>query len=605
MSQKPNKKFMSKLSLIAGSIFILSAIAVTTTSASGEKTESSVKAGTCTEHGIANNECFICDSSLREKGRLWCKEHSRYEDRCFICHPDLKDNARLFCEEHGLYEDECFACHPDVKKQARPAITGKRDSDHSSKLKQCSEHGVPASKCFICDPSLREKGRLWCKEHNRYEDRCFICHPELKDSKRLFCEEHDLYEDECYFCHPELEETTGIPNKASSKDRPVLLCNEHRVPEHECGICQPELAADLKPGESMKVRFVSEQSISKAGLRTARPSVSLSAPRIEAFCEVNYNGNEMARITPLASGVIQRVLANIGARVEAGDVLVEVNSAEIAEAKAAYLSAIADVQVKEMASKREEKLVKEKISATREFQEAKASFDIATLAQSTAHQRLLNYGFTEEEIEQIEKAHDSSSSFSVRAPFSGTLILREAVVGEVVSPGDALFTLANLNSMWLELSIPANQANFVEQGLDVQASFNSRAGVVSEGNIFWVATSIDERSRMLKARAIIPNDGGKIKAGMFGQAVIKTGQATKTFCIPKDAIQRLEGNPYLFVKEGVDLLALRRVVLGNVNDSRVDILLGISETDQIVVQGSFIAMSEFLKSRLGAGCTDD
>ena len=597
--------FKFKLSLIMASIFIISVLALTINTASGEKAEGASQVGMCKEHGIATSECYICDSSLREKGRLWCKEHNRYEDRCFICHPDLKDSARLFCEEHGLYEDECFVCNPSAKKPDQSAKEGKQDAAQPSELKQCSEHGVPASKCYICDSSLREKGRLWCKEHNRYEDRCFICHPELKDSNRLFCEEHDLYEDECYFCHPELEETTGIPNKASSKDRPVLLCNEHRVPEHECGICQPELAADLKPGESMKVRFVSEQSISKAGLRTARPSVSLSAPRIEAFCEVNYNENEMARITPLASGVIQRVLANIGARVEAGDVLVEVNSAEIAEAKAAYLSAIADVQVKEMASNREEKLVKEKISAAREFQEAKASYDIAVLTQCTARQKLLNYGFMDEEIEQIEKAHDSSSSFAVRAPFSGTLVLRDAVVGEVVSPGDALFTLANLNSMWLELSIPANQANFVEQGLDVQASFNSRAGVVSEGNLFWVATSIDERSRMLKARAIIPNEDGKIKAGMFGQAVIKTGQATKTFCIPKDAIQRLEGNPHLFVKEGVDLLALRRVVLGNVNDSRVDVLSGISETDQIVVQGSFIAMSEFLKSRLGAGCTDD
>lgn len=605
MSQKPNKKFMSKLSLIAGSIFILSAIAVTTTSASSDKAESSVKTGMCSEHGIANNECFICDSSLREKGRLWCKEHDRYEDRCFICHPDLKDSARLFCEEHGLYEDECFVCHPDVSNPVHSSKTEKLDSSHSSKPKQCSEHGVPASKCFICDSSLRDKGRLWCREHDRYEDRCWICHPELKEDNRLFCEEHSLYEDECYFCHPEIENSAGVSEKTASKDRPILFCNEHQVPEIECGICQPDLASDLKPGESMKIRFASEQSISKAGLRTARPSESLYAPRIEAFCEVNYNENKLARITPLASGVIQRVLANIGDKVEAGDVLVEVNSAEIAEAKAAYLAAIADEQVKELASKREEKLVKEKISAARDFQEAKARYDIAVLAQGTARQQLLNYGFTEKEIDQIKEAHDSSSSFAVRAPFSGTLVTRGAVIGEAVSPGDALFTLANLNSMWLELSIPANQAGFVEQGLEVEVSFDSRAGVVAKGNLFWIATSIDERSRMLKARAIIPNTDEKIKAGMFGRAKIKTDQASRAYSIPKDAIQRLEGNPYLFVKEAEDLLALRRVVLGNVNGSRVDVLSGVNESDQIVVQGSFIAMSEFLKSRLGAGCVDD
>ena len=107
-----------------------------------------------------------------------------------------------------------------------------------------------------------------------------------------------------------------------------------------------------------------------------------------------------------------------------------------------------------------------------------------------------------------------------------------------------------------------------------------------------------------KARAVIPNDDGKIKSGMFGKARIETEQATKTFRIPKDAIQRLDGKPYLFVKEDADLFALRRIVVRNVTGSEIDVLTGINETDQVVIQGSFIVMSEFLKSRLGAGCTD-
>jgi hypothetical protein len=83
------------------------------------------KQGKCKPHKAAKADCFICDPSLRDKGRLWCKEHSRYEDRCFLCHPEIKEAGRLYCEEHGLYEDECFLCHPELKKTGKPAAPGK------------------------------------------------------------------------------------------------------------------------------------------------------------------------------------------------------------------------------------------------------------------------------------------------------------------------------------------------------------------------------------------------------------------------------------------------------------------------------------------------
>ena len=56
----------------------------------------------CAAHGAPKELCFICDPSLREKGRLWCEEHKRYEDRCFECHPELRDKNRLWCNEHSL-----------------------------------------------------------------------------------------------------------------------------------------------------------------------------------------------------------------------------------------------------------------------------------------------------------------------------------------------------------------------------------------------------------------------------------------------------------------------------------------------------------------------
>jgi len=115
--------------------------------------ETGVGSAKCAVHGARKDLCFICDASLRDKGRLWCGEHGRYEDRCWECHPELKDVSRVYCKEHSLYEDECFLCHPELQKgRSRAADVGP-----ASAVLQCKEHGVPELECGICHPELLDQ----------------------------------------------------------------------------------------------------------------------------------------------------------------------------------------------------------------------------------------------------------------------------------------------------------------------------------------------------------------------------------------------------------------------------------------------------------------
>jgi len=471
-------------------------------------------------------------------------------------------------------------------------------------------HDSPGETCFICDPSERETGRLWCAEHDRYEDRCWLCHPELEEKGRLWCDEHSLYEDECHLCRPELKAEDEKSSKAAPRNQgaaPVLMCNEHQVPEEECGICQPQLAADLYPGGELKVRFESVQSASKAGIRTSPASAIEAQSSIPAICEVTYNENELARITPLAPAIVRRVFVDVGADVKAGDVLVELHSAFVASSKSAFVSAVVDLNLKEVARERERRLAEKKISSEKEVQEADAACRTAELTLSTTRQRLLNLGFTNEEVEAISKEQDSSATLLVRAPYDGTIVEREAVVGEAVAPGDDLFTLANLDTMWLSLSIPADKARFIKRGLTVEATFFGHTDAEFAGTLTWVNTSIDERTRMLRARAVVDNVTRTLMAGMFGEARVLLGKAGAAVSIPPGAVQRYEKQPYVFVKVEDDLYSLRRVTLveGSPSDGYTAVLAGLTPNESVVTEGAFTVMSEFLKSRLGAGCVDD
>ena len=183
--------------------------------------------------------------------------------------------------------------------------------------------------------------------------------------------------------------------------------------------------------------------------------------------------------------------------------------------------------------------------------------------------------------------------------------MRNAVVGEVAEINKTLFTLADLSTMWLDLSIPADKIAVVEERQIVKGYFDSLPGVIVEGNLSWIATSIDERSRMIKARAIVPNLSSKLKAGLFGEAKIEMGKQAKTFRVPNNSIAYFENKPFLFIKVEDDLYELRSVTLGGKTNLEIDIIRGVQAKNQIVIEGAFVVMSEFLKSRLGAGCVDD
>lgn len=559
-----------------------------------QKSDSQAVAELCKPHKLKKSECFMCDKSLRTKGRLWCKEHSRYEDRCWLCHPDMKDTKRMWCKEHNLYEDECFFCHPEVK-----AVKEKPSE------KTCAKHNIDEKTCYMCDKSLRTKGRLWCKEHDRYEDRCWKCHPDIEDKNRPFCNEHFLYEDECIFCNPEVKSKEKKKSVDASKAKDVLICNEHRVPEHQCGICQPQLARDLNSGQSMKIRFASMDSVKKAGVRTERPKVSLSSPYVEAYCQIRYNKNKYAKISPLASGILIKVLAQVGQKVREGDVLAEIQSNKIAEAKADYLASIVDHQFKEKTYQREKELNKEKISSLRELQESEAKFKKALFLKKITKQKLINYGFTSTHIEKIIHNHDSSSLMKIIAPFNGTIIERDAVMGEAIESGDALFALADLSEMWLELTISSDLANQIQSGFDVSARFQEIPTEEIEGKLVWVDTEINENSRTIKARAVISNKKGKLKSGMFGLAKVMIENPKQALRVPRESIHQMERESYVFVKVEDDLYDMRKIKIGNKSKSSVHIVSGINENEDIVVAGTFTMVSEYFKSRLGAGCVDD
>jgi cobalt-zinc-cadmium efflux system membrane fusion protein len=380
----------------------------------------------------------------------------------------------------------------------------------------------------------------------------------------------------------------GVPAKDGSGRK---MCPEHNVPVDECGICKPQLAATLKVGESAKVRLAAADSAAIAGIQIAAPKVGSIADGIECYAELTFNQNKLAQIAAPVGGIIKEVSADLGSSVKDKQALATIWSAAIAEG-------VAKAVLTHQTLERERKLRAERVTSEKDLQQAEAE-------HRAACQQARTLGFTEEDIDRMMANPNDPVYLEVRAPFAGDIVEKVAVRGALVESGKPLFTLADRSVMWAMLNIPEASLGEVKEGQEVELRFESLPGKVFGGKLTWIGAEVDEKSRMVRARAEVANPERILRAKMFAQARILTRKTERALLLPRNAIQQIAGKSFVFVKTGDDLFEARVVRLGAKCDGEVEILEGLKAQEQVAVEHAFPLKSTFLISRLGAGCADD
>lgn len=371
----------------------------------------------------------------------------------------------------------------------------------------------------------------------------------------------------------------------------TLMCKEHGVPEAECGICRPELATKLVPGQAVKVRLPSVESAGLAGVQTATPTLGTIADGIECYAEIAFNQNKLAQIVAPVSGIIQEVMADLGSQVGEKQTVAKIWSAAIAES-------VAKAVLSHQTLDRERKLRATQVTSEQALQQAEAE-------HRAVCQQLSTLGFTEAQVDDFGVKPHESVMLEVRAPFAGEIVERSAVRGAFIETGKPLFTLADRSVMWAMLNLPESALARVEVLQTVEFQVDSLPGRTFTGKLTWIGAEVDERSRMARARAEVPNADGTLKSKMFARARILTGRTEGALLVPPSAIQQVDGKPLVFVKLSDDLFEARAVSLGAKFDGRVEVLAGLKPADQVVVSHGFAIKSQLLISRLGAGCADE
>lgn len=317
--------------------------------------------------------------------------------------------------------------------------------------------------------------------------------------------------------------------------------------------------------------------------------------------EIKFNQDRVAHVVPRVAGVVREVMASEGDTMEAGTIMAVLDSRELADAKAAYLAAFERMQLAQETFSREEGLWKQKISSEKEYLDARSELAERRIALRAASQKLIALGFDEAFLERLPKSDDDAlTQYALVAPFGGTVITRHIARGEAVDSEDQAFLLANLNDIWIDITVYPRDLGRVRRGQEVAFDLGEgREGV--RGRIDFVTPHVSDDTRTASARTTIPNPDGLLRPGMFVKARIMTGNDSAAIRVPKTAVQRFEEGMVVFVGNEKGEFTPRPVQVGRTNGEFAEIVSGLKSGETFVSQGAFTLKAQLSKESFGDG----
>jgi membrane fusion protein, copper/silver efflux system len=214
-------------------------------------------------------------------------------------------------------------------------------------------------------------------------------------------------------------------------------------------------------------------------------------------------------------------------------------------------------------------------------------------------QILMNYGFGEIQLAEIERTLTIPDVVEVRAPITGFIINRNISPGLRVDRGAELFRIADLSKVWILADIFENEASFFKPGMTVKMELPYQKKVV-RARLSNVLPQFDPSSRTLKVRLEAENPGYVMRPDMFANVELQiSGQPA--ILVPLDAVLDSGLKKTVFIDRGNGFFEPRPVETGRLLGDRVEIVKGLMPGEKIVVSGNFLIDSETRLRQAGAG----
>jgi cobalt-zinc-cadmium efflux system membrane fusion protein len=331
-------------------------------------------------------------------------------------------------------------------------------------------------------------------------------------------------------------------------------------------------------------------------VRVAPVELAKIAGDIQVVGTVAFHEDHFAVVGPLVAGRISRLAAGVGDAVKRGQVIAEIESTEVGQARADLVSAKARYAAADANLRRETDLAEKKISSSREQELARAQWVTEQAGVRGATMRLRAIGLSPMDIAALEQS-DPGGRVQIRAPLTGTIIERHVTLGQAVERATDAFKIADLTHVWVTLDLYEKDLARVHAGQEVEMRTDARPGELFRGRVAFIVPVIDQATRTAKVRLEFPNPSGALSAGQLVTARIVADPKRATsevLAVPRSAVEQVEGKTVVFVQSG-ESFERRTVLTGTSGGDRVEIRTGLSPGELVAVEGAFLLKSELLR----------
>lgn len=388
-----------------------------------------------------------------------------------------------------------------------------------------------------------------------------------------------------------------------------------------CSSCS-NVKIPIVPSKSSEVLFqpsilvLAPQQEKAMGLKIANLQRQTLPVTVKATGEVKAMASQVEHIYSPVTGQIMSIAFKVGQFVKRGQVLATIKSDQIGQLQTDLLQQSLDLKESirqtqlqlELDRKiyvRESKLYSELISPRADVEAAQAQYEkdqALYIAQQNKLQSLIKsyqarlslYGTSSNVARQVVFNQRIYPFIHLVASKNGLFIEKNINVGELVETDKNLFTIANLEKVWLVAEIFENDISKVQLGMPVSVSVDALPEKLFKGKLSFIATLLDPDTRTLEVRADVENTNLKLKPNMFARVEILSGQK-QALAIPTRALQRNGDYTFAYKSIGNHRFLEKKVSTGLVSGQFTELLQGLELGDRVVTDGSLALKGEILR----------
>jgi multidrug efflux pump subunit AcrA (membrane-fusion protein) len=197
----------------------------------------------------------------------------------------------------------------------------------------------------------------------------------------------------------------------------------------------------------------------------------------------------------------------------------------------------------------------------------------------------------------VIESNESLQPYEVKSEIDGTIIKRDIALGEFVDTSKTIFVVADLSNVWVDFSVYRHESENLRVGQKVLIQPNERADKI-ESTISYISPFGLENTQTTLARAVVPNDNGQFRPGLFINGDVIIGEAQVPVAVKAGAVQTIEDKPIVFIRTGKGF-EMREITTGERDDERVEIKSGVAAGEKYAAENSFLLKSELARPEPG------